>query len=225
MTTATEIKPTNIILVDDHKIVRDGIRLYLEDQEGKFQIVGEGDSGMAAIELVRNTDYDVLIIDINMPGMDGIEAASKIIEEFPGAKIIALTMLSESLHIKQMLQAGASGYLLKNCSEEEVRMAVETVNAGGTYYSQEVTQTIMKNLQKNGTEKSPASKFTLETPLTQREQEVLELIIEECTNQEIADQLFISPRTVDAHKRNLLEKTGAKNVAGLVLYAMNKGMI
>lgn len=128
-------------------------------------------------------------------------------------------MLNENHHIKKMVNAGASGYVLKNCDEEEIKKAIKTVMEDGTYYSPQVTETIMSSLGKKKTKSS--SPYINEFPLTDREKEVLELIVKEYSNQEIADKLFISLRTVDAHKRNLLEKTGAKNTAGLVMFAIN----
>jgi DNA-binding NarL/FixJ family response regulator len=152
--------------------------------------------------------------------MDGIELVKNIIGGSSyDFKIIALTMLSETQHIKKMLNYGIQGYLLKTCGEEEIKKAIVEVAKGGTYYSQEVTTIIMNNLRG---EKAKGSRMSLEIPLTPRETEVLHLIVREYSNQEIGDELFISVRTVDAHKRNLLEKTGAKNMAGLALYAIEK---
>uniref|UniRef100_UPI004048E5F4 response regulator transcription factor n=2 Tax=Roseivirga sp. TaxID=1964215 RepID=UPI004048E5F4 len=128
-------------------------------------------------------------------------------------------MLSETQHIKKMLNYGIQGYLLKSSGEEEIKKAILEVAQGETYYSKEVTTIIMNNLRG---EKAKGSRMALEVPLTLREKEVLHLIVKEYSNQEIGDELFISVRTVDAHKRNLLEKTGAKNVAGLALYAIEK---
>jgi DNA-binding NarL/FixJ family response regulator len=131
-------------------------------------------------------------------------------------------MMNDNQFIKQMLAAGALGYILKNSGEEEIKKALRKVNAGESYYSAEVAETVMQNMMKGGIKRS--NKLVVDLPLTSREEEVLHLIIKEYTNQEIADELFISPRTVDAHKRNLLEKTGSKNIAGLVLYAIEKNL-
>ena len=209
-----------MFLVDDHKMIRDGIKFYLDDDD-RFDIIGEANNGQEALAKIGiNNKFDVLITDIVMPQMDGIELVKNIIGgpsyEF---KIIALTMLSETQHIKKMLNYGIQGYLLKSSGEEEIKRAITAVAEGGTYYSQEVTTIIMNNLRG---EKAKGSRMALEIPLTPRETEVLHLIVKEYSNQEIGDELFISARTVDAHKRNLLEKTGAKNVAGLALYAIEK---
>jgi DNA-binding NarL/FixJ family response regulator len=214
------MKRIKVFLVDDHKMIRDGIKFYLDDDE-RFEIIGEANNGQEALaKISANNKFDVLITDIVMPQMDGIELVKNIIgTPSYDFKIVALTMLSESQHIKKMLNYGIQGYLLKSTSEEEIKKAIVEVAQGGTYYSQEVTTIIMNNLRG---EKAKGSRMSLEIPLTARETEVLHLIVKEYSNQEIGDELFISVRTVDAHKRNLLEKTGAKNMAGLALYAIEK---
>lgn len=214
------MKRIKVFLVDDHKMIRDGIKFYLDDDE-RFEIIGEANNGQEALaKISANNKFDVLVTDIVMPQMDGIELVKNIIgTPSYDFKIIALTMLSESQHIKKMLNYGIQGYLLKSTSEEEIKKAIVEVAQGGTYYSQEVTTIIMNNLRG---EKAKGSRMSLEIPLTARETEVLHLIVKEYSNQEIGDELFISVRTVDAHKRNLLEKTGAKNMAGLALYAIEK---
>ena len=196
-------------------MVREGLKSVLEKEN--FHIVAQANNGAEALNILRVSSVDVVLSDINMPKMDGVELMKNIKKEFPDQKVIALTMLGESQHIKQMLKAGASGYLLKNSSVKEIKKAIEEVINNQIYYSPEVTQIIMDNLTGK-----KQSKMAMEVPLSSREMEVLHLIVKEQTNQEIADKLFISSRTVDAHKRNLLEKTGSKNVAGLVIYAMEK---
>lgn len=208
-----------ILLVDDHKLIRDAIHSYL-DQDQEFDVIGQVSNGEEAIEFLEGASVDVVMMDINMPIMDGVDCTREIAKRWPEIKVLALTMMSDNQHIKQMMNAGAVGYILKNCTEEEVKDALRTVNAGDTYYSSEVTETVMQNMMKRKPLKK--SHLVVDIPLTEREKEVLRLIIKEYTNQEIADELFISPRTVDAHKRNLLEKTDSKNVAGLVLYAIDK---
>jgi DNA-binding NarL/FixJ family response regulator len=208
-----------ILLVDDHKLIRDAIFSYLEN-DADFNVVGQVSNGQEAIDFLAGNNVDVIMMDINMPVMDGVAGTEIITKKWPDVKVLALTMMSDNQHIKQMMNAGALGYILKNCTEEEVKEALNTVNAGDTYYSTEVTETVMASMMKRKPMKT--SHMVVDIPLTEREKEVLRLIIKEYSNQEIADELFISPRTVDAHKRNLLEKTGSKNVAGLVLYAIDK---
>lgn len=212
-----------ILLVDDHKLIRDGIKAHFVD-DSRFQIVGEASNGQMALDMLKETQTDIVLMDINMDVMDGIECTAKLMELYPSTKVLALTMLSENQHIKEMVKAGAVGYLLKNSNEEEIKQGIFSVREGLPHYSPEVMQTVMKSLAAPLTKKIK-SKFEPNIPLTEREKEVLVLIIKEFSNQEIAAQLYISKRTVDAHKRNLLEKTGAKNVAGLVIFALNNNII
>ncbi len=209
-------QPTNILLADDHKIVRDGMRSLLDD-EGDYKIVGEAENGQQVLELLTKLAVDVVILDINMPVMDGLETTMAISEQFPKVKVLILTMMSEDEHIKALLNAGAKGYLLKNSGKDELLEALGNIVQGKYYFSEDATRAIMLDLVQGRTKKE---KKETEIPLTERELEVLDLIVKEHTNQEIAELLFISVRTVDAHRRNLLEKTGARNAAGLVKYAL-----
>ena len=206
----------SILLVDDHKIIRDGLKLYFEDSE-EYAVSAEAENGEKALEILKEKEFDIVITDISMPEMDGITLTQRIKEKDPSQKVMALTMMGENQHIKHMLSAGVNGYILKNSDKSEILKAIETILAGENYYSGEVTKIIMDSMSGK---KKPTQRLTLETPLTNREKEVLKLIVKEYSNQEIADELFISVRTVDAHKRNLLEKTGCKNIAGLVVYAL-----
>lgn len=210
-----------ILLVDDHKLIRDALKTYMDDDD-EFNVVGEADNGQEALILLKTLVVDVVMLDISMPVMDGITCAKEIRSLYPDIKVLALSMMNDSQFIKQMLATGALGYILKNSGEEEIKKALRKVHGGETYYSAEVAETVMQNMMKGGIKRS--NKLVVDLPLTSREKEVLHLIIKEFTNQEIADELFISPRTVDAHKRNLLEKTGSKNIAGLVLYAIEKNL-
>jgi DNA-binding NarL/FixJ family response regulator len=212
-----------VFLVDDHKLIRDGIKAHFDDDE-RFKVVGEASNGQKALELLKNVNTDIVLMDINMDEMDGIECTSKINELYPNIKVLALTMLAENQYIKEMLKAGAVGYLLKNSNEQEIKQGIISVCEGEPFYSPKVMHTVMNSLSAPVAKKKK-SKFEPTIPLTEREKEVLVLIIKENSNQEIADKLYISKRTVDAHKRNLLEKTGAKNVAGLVIFALNNGII
>ena len=207
----------SILLVDDHQMVREGLKSIFENDDNYF-IAAEAMNGIEALNLLKEIKVDIVLTDISMPGMDGVELTKTIKKNDPLQKIIALTMLGESQHIKQMLKAGVSGYLLKNCGSKELKKAITRVLEGESYFSPEVSQIIMNDL----TGKQHGSRMATEIELSDREKEILHLIIREYSNQEIADTLFISPRTVDAHKRNLLDKTGSKNIAGLVLYAIEK---
>jgi len=209
-----------ILLADDHKIVRDGIKLMLEPQAG-IDVVDEAENGEKALEVLKDQLVDIVVMDINMPIMDGITATKKIKEEYPDVKVLALTMSNDDLHIHQMIQAGASGYIMKSAGRKELKEAIDAIMEGKHYFSDEATESIMMDLVKG------KGKSTAPDPIhiTDRELEVLELIVQEHTNQEIAEKLFISSRTVDAHRRNLLQKTGARNTAGLVKYAFQQNLI
>jgi DNA-binding NarL/FixJ family response regulator len=207
-----------ILIVDDHKLIRQGIAQFLENDE-KYVLTGEASEGIEALEFLKSNEVDLVLTDISMPHMDGIELAKNIHSEYPDIKIVGLTIMNDNNHIKKLMNAGAVGYILKNCSESELKKALDKVMDGETYYSPEATETVMNSLMKK------KNTISVDMPLTTREKEVLELIVKEFSNQEIADKLFISLRTVDAHKRNLLEKTGAKNIAGLVVYAINHNLV
>lgn len=205
----------NILLVDDHNMVREGLKSIFENDEN-YCVKAEAINGVEALNILRETQVDIVLTDISMPQMDGVELTRNIKKDNPGQKVIALTMMGESQHIRQMLKAGVSGYLLKNCGSKELKKAITRVMEGETYYSPEVSQIILNDLAG----KKQPGRMATPIQLSDRELEVLHLIVKEYSNQEIADALFISPRTVDAHKRNLLDKTGSKNIAGLVLYAV-----
>jgi DNA-binding NarL/FixJ family response regulator len=210
-----------ILLVDDHKIIRDGIRSLLQ-LEPKFEIAGEADNGQTAVELTGTLLPDLVIMDVNMPVMDGITATRIITEKYPRVRVLVLTMTSEQEHIKSMIEAGATGYILKNSGQEELISAIETILKDENYFSDEVKDAIMQNMVQKKTKNHKISGEPI--PLTRREKDVLNLIVQEYTNYEIADKLFISVRTVDAHRRNLLEKTGARNTAGLVKFAIENNL-
>ncbi len=214
-------KKIKILLVDDHKIVRDGIKVLLQDATD-IEVVGEAENGKHALEKLTEFTPDLMIIDINMPVMNGIECSREVVKKYPSVKILALTMLNEQEHIKNMIAVGAGGYVLKTSGLEELVKAIKTVSSGKNYFSDEVKNIIMMNMVKKKTHVSKISGERI--PLTSRERDVLEYIVKEFTNQEIAEKLFISVRTVDAHRRNLLEKTGSRNTAGLVKYAIENNL-
>ncbi|MGD8428532.1 MAG: response regulator transcription factor [Balneolaceae bacterium] len=209
-----------ILLADDHKIIRDGIKSML-DGKNDFKIVAEADNGKKVLELCRSVPVDLIIMDINMPELNGIELTKLVKEQFPDIQVLTLTMMNQDKHIRQMIKVGASGYILKSSGSEELEKAIRTIMKGEHYFSKDATKVIMKDLvESGGKHKSLGSE-----ELTDRELEILGLICQELTNKEIADKLFISVRTVDAHRRNLLQKTGARNTAGLVKYALQNNLI
>lgn len=211
------MKVWKVLVIDDHPLIREGLRHLLEGAT-RYQIVGEGQNGREALELLEKVTVDLVLLDLNMPEMDGLEACRQIKQRAPAVKVLVLSMWNEAQKIRQVMTAGAQGYLLKSTTEKELMEAIDTVMAGNQYFSHDATQAVMKSLT---AQHIPAESL----PLTKREKEVLRLILQQFTNAEIAEKLFISPRTVDAHKRNLLEKTNAKNLAGLVIYGLQHGLM
>ena len=212
-----------ILIVDDHQMIRDGLKALLMGYDN-IEIVGECNDGSEVLPQLKQNEVDIILMDIRMPQMDGIEASKKIFQEFPEQKIIALTMFNEEKYIEEMLKLGTMGYILKDGGKTDLLNAIETVHQGENYYSDKVTETIMAKLTKN---KPRAKQQKLEVTLdelTQREKDILRLIAEELTNSEIGEKLNISNRTVDTHRRNLLQKLGVKNTAGLVKYAVKSGL-
>ena len=214
------MKLIKIVLVDDHSLIRDAIRAHLNADN--YQIIAEAKNGKEALAIMEKDKPDIVFMDINMPELDGIKTTREIKKNYPQVEVIALSMLQESQYIRQMFEAGAKGYLLKNCSEEDLRKAIEHVLEGKVYYSPEVSDSLIQGFVQP---KQTTSGGSVSVKLTNREKEVLSLIAQEFSNREIAEKLFISIRTVDAHRRNLLEKTGSKNAAGLTLFALKMGLV
>lgn len=221
-----------LFIADDHNIIITGIRSMLEDVED-IQVIGDASSGEEVLQRITADNLpDLILMDIKMPGKNGIEATQGLTARFPAIKIMALTMYDDEEYVTSMLQAGARGYVLKNTGKQELVAAIRRVASGETYFSKEATTAVMSrfmgkpraegNLPTPPTGRNAAATGDdlPEVPLTRREQEILKLIASELTNQEIADQLFISPRTVHSHRRNLMQKVGVKNTAGLVRYAI-----
>ena len=202
-------------------MIRDAIQSHLAKCDD-IEVVGQAADGNEVLDILsKGTEIDLLLLDINMEGMDGMECAKRMHEEHPHVKVIILSMYDNSLYIKQMVKNGVAGYLLKHSDESEIINAIRTVYEGNTYYDNAVIDVIMKSL--GGNEKvGPEPE---DVNLTPREEEIMDLIIKEYTNQEIANELFISTRTVDAHKRNLLEKTNSKNLVGLIKYAYKHNLV
>ncbi|MDX2063559.1 MAG: response regulator transcription factor [Bacteroidia bacterium] len=216
--------PIRVLLVDDHKMIRDGIRALLDDV-AEIQVVDEADNGKEALDLIRAGELkpDVVVMDVRMPEMSGIEATRIISEEFPDLPVLSLSMHDEVEYISKMLQAGAHGYMLKNAGKQELVMAIKKVATGEKYFSSEVSYAMMMNYIAGDGKKDRGPRDNVQ--LTKREEEIIKLIASEMTNQEIADKLSISLRTVDTHRRNLLQKLGVKNTAGLVRFAIQQRLI
>lgn len=214
-----------ILLVDDHKIVRDGIRYSLELSKQLNVKVDEAETGSEAVNMSRVEKYDVIIMDINMPDMDGIEATKQIIRGRKKAKVLALSMHEEEFQIISMTKAGASGYILKNIGTEELSKAIKTISKGEKYFSNEAMIKLVGHYYEDLVERKPRTSKTYKGLLSKREVEILKLIANEFTNEEIGEQLFIAKRTVDAHRQNIMNKTGVKNAAGLIKYALQNNLI
>lgn len=213
------MKVYNILLADDHKIIRDGISALLEDEE-QFKVIAEAENGEVAIELCKDHPIDIVILDLNMPKMDGFETIKYLRKNYPDIRILVLSMLNKHDSIKKTVEAGVNGYLLKSSSSEELQTALSTIIHGGHYFCEESTKTIMEGLAG-----AKPRKYIAIEEITSREQDILQLICKELTNPEIAEKLNISVRTVDSHRRNLLQKIGAKNTAGLVKFAFRSGLV
>lgn len=217
------MEPIALMIVDDHEIVRDGLIAMLED-ETDITIVCEASNGEEALQKLENNDPDLILMDVDMPRMDGIEATKEIKLNYGHIKILALSMIHENQRIQEMVKAGASGYVFKNSGLEELVDAIKRVYRGKHYFNDEAMGVIMEDIFKRRKEPSQEAESP-STDLTQREIEILRLICREMTNKEIADKLNISVRTVDAHRRNLLRKTDSRNTAGLVRFAMEHELI
>ena len=209
-----------VLLADDHKIFRDGVRSILANEKD-IEVVGEAANGQAVLELIEQLEVDVQVLDIDIGKPNGIEITEMISNNHPETKVLILSMMGLHDFVIQALENGAIGYLLKNTGKDEVLTAIRSVSKGDSYFSREVSEIIIEQLNK------PASsrKRSVDIPISPREIEVLKLIAQEFSNSEIAEKLFISIRTVDTHRRNLLEKLGAKNTAGLVRFAIQKGLV
>jgi two-component system response regulator NreC len=208
-----------IILVDDHQIVRQGLRKMLT-AEPDIKIVGEADNGCAALQLVNKFIPEVVIMDVSMPDMNGIEATRQILAHHPGTKIIALTMHSDSRFILNMLKAGASGYLLKDCALEELVKAIRTVVHQKTYLSPGVSDILLKDFPSTRSDNS-SSAFSI---LTTRERQVLQLMAEGKSTNQISNNLCVSVKTVETHRKQIMQKLGIHNIAELTKYAIRQGL-
>lgn len=207
-----------ILLVDDHTLFRNGLKMLLDTLPG-YEVTGEASNGKEFLELIRKNEYDIVFLDIEMPEINGIEAAKRALEINHDLRIITLSMYGDEEYYDQMIDAGAKGFLLKNTNLQEVKTAIDTVLNGGNYFSQELMQNLLKNYKITKELKEPDS------ALSDREVEILLLISEGLSNQEIGDRLFISKRTVEKHRANILDKTNCRNAAGLIMYAIKNQLI
>lgn len=215
--------PVKVIITDDHQMFTEGM-LSLLESELWIEVVGTAPNGNALMNLLNTKEADLILMDIHMPEMDGIEATRRLLQEKPHIKVLMLTMSGEPKLIEKLIKAGAHGYILKNTGKVELLTAIKTILDGATYYSQEVAHIYMESLRKTA-KKAPVVGGEQVTPLTKREKDVLKLIANEYTTSEIAEKLFISQNTVETHRKNLLSKLQLRNSAGLARYATESGLL
>ncbi len=217
------MQKVKLIIADDQVLFLKGLRLLIQSFES-IQLVAEAQNGVELLQAIDKFQPDVVLVDLKMPVMDGIEATAKIKEKHPEVKVLLLSMYHDESIINHVIRIGANGYLLKNEEPDILKEAIETVAVKDFYFCDYVSQAMVKGLRQPAM-KSETSTSSNNIILTQREKEVLKLICKEYTSSEISNQLFISIRTVEGHRKNLLGKTGARNTAGLVLYAIKNQLV
>ena len=206
-----------ILVVDDHKIVRDGLCSLIEGLSG-YTIIGQANNGRHAVEVARREKPDIIIMDVSMPEMNGIDATSLIIEEMPCCKIVVLSMHSDKRFITGALQAGAAGFLLKECAFQELNQALDAIRSGQTYLSPKVAGTVVHDYRRRLLAEDK------ETSLTTKEREVLQLIAEGRSTKEIADKVFVSVKAIEGRRRRIMKKLQVNTVADLIKYAIREGL-
>jgi len=212
-----------ILLADDHTLIRTGIATLLQTNRD-FEVVGEAQDGEEAVEKTKQLRPDVLIIDLSMPKLSGIEATQIIKKKYPDVNVLVLTMHESEEYVYQILKSGAGGYVLKSAGKEELSAAIRAVVRGERFFSPRVSQ-IMADGYLRRVEGTGEQAKGEDVPLTRREKEILTLVVKGLTNQQIADQLSISPRTVDTHRTNIMQKLDIHEVVNLVRYAIEHGIV
>lgn len=208
-----------VLVADDHKIVREGLRALLEKQDD-ITVVAEADNGYQVLKIVQDMLPNVIVLDVAMPGLNGIETTRQIVEKYPNMKVIALSMYSDKRLVSGMLSAGASGYLLKDCAFEELANAIRAINVNQTYLSPTIVDIVVKEYFH-----SPESlDLSIQSELTSREREVLQLLAEGKTTKEIASFLCISAKTIETHRQQIMRKINVHSVADLTKYAIREGL-
>jgi DNA-binding NarL/FixJ family response regulator len=214
-------KPVRVILADDHALVRGGIRTMLENLPQSVEVVGEASDGREVLELVKSLHPDLVVMDIGMPGLNGLEATERLLKEFPDLRIIILSMHQNEEYVWRALRAGACGYLLKKAAIAELETAMQRLLEGEVYVSREISNRLLKKFPKHGINemKSPVEQ------LTERQREILQLIAEGRNTKEIADILKLSAKTVEYHRMKLMDRVNIHDIPGLVRYALQVGLI
>lgn len=214
--------PIRIVIADDHAIFRDGLKLLLKKLEaGAIYLVGEAENGEDLVEMAAKARPHIIIADIQMPGIDGIEATRRIKKTNPDIQVIALSMFNEDHLVIDMLEAGASGYLLKNTSKNELEQALRIVQEGGVYFTPEASAHLTKTIQQT----AKPNKTAKWAQLTEREIEIIHLICKGKTNKEIASELYLSRRTIESHRENIYEKTETHSAAQIAVYAIRNRIV
>jgi two-component system response regulator NreC len=208
-----------VLIVDDHTIVRHGLSRSIQQQED-MEVVGQASDGRGAVELTRKLSPNVVLMDVSMPYLNGIEATREIVRESPATRVVALSMHSAKRFVREMFRAGASGYLLKDCEFEELVQTIRLISEGQTYISPSISRIVVENYARKPQEDNESA-FSV---LTQREREVLQLMAEGNSTKQIAMRLFISPKTVEAHRLRIMNKLDIDNVALLTKYAIQEGL-
>lgn len=211
-----------IFIADDHQVLIDGLKVVL-DAHKKFEVVGTAGNGINLINNVCSTHAEILIMDINMPEKDGIEVLKEFKERGYCCKVIVLSSYDDIHLIKEVMKLGASGYLSKDCAGDSIMEAIETVYHGKDYFSQNISRKIFSSLSKNVTE--DVNTLNIQMILSEREMEILKLIVDEYSNKEISEKLCISNSTVETHRKNLIKKLNVKNTIGLVKYALKNNLV
>jgi len=209
-----------LFLVDDHTVLRDGLRALFQ-QEAELQVVGEAENGGQLLAQLPATPCDVVLLDLHMPGLDGLATTERLRAEFPDVRVLVLSMVDNEHAIGQVMAAGAQGYVLKNAGHDEITVGVRAVAAGKRFLCSELGLTMLGRVLAETPE--PAAKPA--SGLSPREREVLRLVADGLTTTQIAEKLYTSPRTVETHRQNIMEKTGAKNTAALVKAAVSQGWL
>jgi DNA-binding NarL/FixJ family response regulator len=217
------VQKKKIFIADDHQLFIDGLRLIFAQNAG-YEIAGFGGTGNSILDFIKQQPIDIVITDINMPGMNGIDATEKIKAGNPDIKVIAVSMINDYASVHKMLQSGADGYVLKNAGADELLKALEFAEGGEVFINKEISDILLKGIRFNQSAEAKRIKAVRED-LTQREKEILTLIIKGHSNQEIADQLFISIPTVKTHRSNILAKCDVKNTASLVRFVMENDLL
>ncbi|MFO7672059.1 MAG: response regulator transcription factor [Bacteroidales bacterium] len=210
-----------LLIVDDHKIFRDGLKLLLSH----FPFIGEVhevSNGLEFLQMLDSIEPDLVMMDINMPVMGGIEATKKALERYPDLKIIVLTTFHDEHFVEQMMIAGVEGYMLKRSTPEEFETAILRVSSGGNYFSDEILRTVVKKLNQMREESDLKSGLPV---LTEREQEILELLCKGLNNERISEIIHLSPKTIEKHKSNLFQKTDTSNTVNLIIYAFRNDLV